>query len=385
MKIINWQYSMSTHQFYMWKAFQELTGSEILFFLEKPADFQTKMVSLDDLRNVGEVVFSSGSRWKFIISMLKKNPQAVHVFGGFRNSWYFIPSILYALSHDIKCAVMNEPYAVSPVGYFREESGGLSRLKVEARPLFYRALAFLLRMAEKHTPLCALPLSLLASRQFEKAGFPSQTIYPFGYFVPRQPLEISAFQPEGTGFRMIFVGSLLTTKGLDIASEAVEKLNQNGLEVSLDVYGPGSPEPFIRQPSACVHYKGALDPKQVQPVISRYDILILPSRHDGWGVVVNEALLQGVPVIVSDHVGAKCLIESNGAGVVFQSENVEDLVRKLERIIHQPACLDEMRRNALLAGDSISTEASAKYLQDVFQYHFFQKGQRPSALWTGGL
>ena len=383
MKIVNWQYSMSTHQFYMWKAFQKLSGCEILFVLEKTADFQTKLVDVAELREVGDVLFPERNRLSFALSLLKGNQQAIHVFGGFRNSWYFLPTIVYALFHDVKCAVMNEPYAVSPVGYFREESGVFSRLKVAGRPLFYRLLASVLNSASRKTPLCALPLSLLAADQFEKAGFPPRGIYPFGYFVPRQTPDNIKDRQNASGLKMIFVGSLLQTKGLDIAIKAVEQLFREGKGISLNVYGPGSPERFIPEASSCVFYKGVLDPRQVQTIISQYDALILPSRHDGWGVVVNEALLQGVPVIVSDHVGAKCLIEASGAGLVFQSENAEDLAGKLQGLIDTPERITEMGRCALAAGNAILPEASAKYLLDVFDHHFFQKGVRPSALWTG--
>ncbi len=116
--------------------------------------------------------------------------------------------------------------------------------------------------------------------------------------------------------------------------------------------------------------------------MAQYDLLILPSRHDGWGVVVNEALLQGVPVIASDRVGAKCLIESSGAGLIFKSENTEELTLKLKELIRQPSLFVEMCRKAESVGNDISPEIGARYLLDVFLYHFYDEGQRPSGLWT---
>ncbi len=76
-----------------------------------------------------------------------------------------------------------------------------------------------------------------------------------------------------------------------------------------------------------------------QGELSRYyhiaDILVLPSRQEEtWGLVVNEALLHGVPCVVSDQVGcAPDLIEPGETGEIFKSGSVRDLNRALIRCL----------------------------------------------------
>ena len=87
--------------------------------------------------------------------------------------------------------------------------------------------------------------------------------------------------------RLIFVGALLKRKGLDVAVNAIHILNQQGIKVTLDVYGSGDPRSFIPKDLDNVTYKGVIATEKAQGVIAQYDALLLPSRHDGWGVVVN--------------------------------------------------------------------------------------------------
>lgn len=48
---------------------------------------------------------------------------------------------------------------------------------------------------------------------------------------------------------------------------------------------------------------------EIPHIMENHDILILPSLHDGWGAVVNEAITMGLYIITSDKCGAKALIK----------------------------------------------------------------------------
>jgi len=63
------------------------------------------------------------------------------------------------------------------------------------------------------------------------------------------------------------------------------------------------------------------------------DVLICPSREDPYPLVVIDALMHGCPVVLSDHVGQKDLIENGKNGYVFESENPQDLAEKLGKMI----------------------------------------------------
>jgi glycosyltransferase involved in cell wall biosynthesis len=383
MKIVNWQVSMSNQQFYMWKAVKAFLDEEFILIINDLQDVNPhKSITANSLNTLGEVVLLEESNLKMCLDFLNRYRDAVHVFNGFRNAWYFFPLILYGIVHNVKVAVMNEPYSISPFGYTSEEGIWRARSKVMVRPFLYRLMALLLNAFIRQVQPCILPISLIAFEQLEKVGFDPKIMYPFGYFEPKSSSCSVRYDRQPESFNLIYVGLLIKRKGLDIAIQTVESLHSRGFSISLDIYGPGQPERFIAAESNCVHYKGLIPQSDVQATISKYDMLILPSRHDGWGTVVNEALLQGVPVVVSDRVGAKCLVENSGAGIVFVSEDSADLAHKLEELILEPLRLDGMRHRASEVGQAISPEAGAQYLMDVFQYHFYHHGQRPIALWS---
>jgi glycosyltransferase involved in cell wall biosynthesis len=188
----------------------------------------------------------------------------------------------------------------------------------------YRAYALILK--RKISGVFAI--SKRAVVQYQAAGIAPAKLFPFGYFVPRiadtviHPAQSSS--PQESALRIVFVGSLIARKGLDILIEAVRSAHILGHDISLDVFGPGDPKAFSFDGQR-VRYCGRIPFGKTQEVVASYDLLVLPSRYDGWGVVVNEALCAGVPVICSDQVGAGVVIEKFGAGAKFSSGDSRSL------------------------------------------------------------
>jgi glycosyltransferase involved in cell wall biosynthesis len=285
----------------------------------------------------------------------------------------------------VKTATLNEPYSIGFDGYFHDEPFVISRLKVKMRPILYRLTASLIKGISRGKQPCIFTLSLIAREQFIRAGFDERTLFPFGYFVARKNNVGMPKKEEKSDLKLVFVGALIKRKGVDIAVQAVETLYKKGYQISFDLYGSGDPSIFCSPSSACVHYKGVIPLGEAQSVIAQYDLLMLPSRHDGWGLVVNEALLQGVPVIVSDHVGAKCLVETSGSGLIFRNNDLDDLAIKIESVLLNSNKLKILKQNALEMAPQISPEVAAQYLVDVFKDYFFENnlGVKPNAIWCG--
>jgi glycosyltransferase involved in cell wall biosynthesis len=385
MKVVLWAPDIIFHDSETWTAFQSLAKEPIRVMvwdlLSKTRRDQGWIAQQYDALNIE--ILSRKHWWSQGRGIIQSNPDAIHVFIGFWTIRAFFPLFLYALSHGVKTAVFNEPYATSFVGYTREESFIISWLKVKMRPILYRLTALMIKVLSKDDLPCFFSISLLAKEQFIHAGFNERAIFPFGYFISRQNEVMAPKKNGGDGLKLVFVGALLKTKGLDIAVQAVETLYEKGFNVSFDIYGTGDPGLFFSPASACVRYKGVIPQGEAQKVIAQYDLLVLPSRHDGWGVVVNEALLQGVPVIVSDRVGAQCLIETSGAGMIFRHDDPDDLATEIESILNDINKLKLLRQNALELAPQILPEIAAKYLLDVFNFYFFDQGKRPDAIWCG--
>jgi glycosyltransferase involved in cell wall biosynthesis len=383
MEIFFWTPGLDHLHLYTWKAIQSKIDRKITYVLTEPENHARKRQGWKaaDLSML-DITMVKGKGWLHqSVNIIRQNPDAIHVFMGFWTDSRLFPLMVYAANHEIKTAVISEQYSTSPVGYMEEEKYIIARSKVILRPFLYRFAAIILKfVSNKKKQVCIFSVSPQAQEQYIKAGFDKNTIFPFGYFVPKMIFSINEYE-RTTRLRLVFVGVLLKRKGLDIAVSAIQKINQNGIKVTLDVYGSGDPIGFIPKDSNAITYKGIIPPEQAQAVIAQYDALLLPSRHDGWGVVVNEALLQGIPAIVSDHVGAKCLIEGNGAGLIFESENVDDLANQLIKLIETPGLLDNIRLNAENIYKYILPEVAAQYFINALEYHFYDVGTRPQALW----
>jgi glycosyltransferase involved in cell wall biosynthesis len=381
MEVIYWGLTLDHTQSFTWDEL-EMLGVDVLYVLQyliHPVRMKQgwKNLNLGDRR----VKLLKPKGWlNQGTQIIDRYPHAINVFFGFWGRGRFLPLILYALFRKRKVAIIQEPYSISLTGYDKEESLISAWIKVNLRPMLYKIYALLLKVFSRGSKPCVLAISLIGKDQFSHIGFDQDTIFPFGFFVPKG--EGVVLTKAKSQLHLVYVGALIKRKGLDIITRAINAVNQEDIRVFLDVYGPGNADLYFSPSSKIIQYKGIVAPEEAQSVMSHYDALVLPSRHDGWGMVIVEALLQGIPCIVSDRVGAKCLVEASGAGMIFRNEDVNGLVEILENLVSNPKTLDYLREMAGRTEERILPKTSAIYLKNVFDFHFSGIGERPRALWT---
>jgi glycosyltransferase involved in cell wall biosynthesis len=140
----------------------------------------------------------------------------------------------------------------------------------------------------------------------------------------------------------LFCGQMIARKGLDLLLAAFDRLVATGANVQLLLIGREADLPrFIQAVSASarerIRYEGFQAPESLPEYFGKSDVFVLPSRHDGWGVVVNQALAAGLPVITSDAVGAGLDLVENGVnGMCVPANDVESLYRALETVAASP-------------------------------------------------
>ena len=272
--------------------------------------------------------------------------------------------ILLATWLNLEFYLISEPYCPIAQGYFSDGAKLVGRLKAFVRPFVYRAYALMLK--QKISGVFAI--SARAVAQYQEAGIAPAKIFTFGYFVPgiayavTRPVQSSS--PQESLMRVVFVGSLIAIKGLDILIEAVRNANSSSHAISLDVFGPGDPKAFSFD-GYQVRYCGQIPFGKTQDVVASYDLLVLPSRYDGWGVVINEALCAGVPVVCSDHVGAGVLVDKFGVGAIFASGNSHALAALLAKLASDRCRLKVMREATVKAAAAIQPDVAAAYMLRV--------------------
>lgn len=128
-----------------------------------------------------------------------------------------------------------------------------------------------------------------------------------------------------------FVGSEAPFKGLPLLKKVISAINNDGLKesVSLSVYGGKS---GVDNNLPNVFYKGRFESGQIETVYESMDLLIVPSIcYETFSLTALEALQFGVPVAVSNTVGAKDIVSQYSPQFVFSS--FEELLRLIKSLI----------------------------------------------------
>lgn len=121
--------------------------------------------------------------------------------------------------------------------------------------------------------------------------------------------------------RFIFIGRIAPEKNLPLLFRAFESS-----PFYLDVIGGDISRLIDAKKHPNIRALGAIDNANLGGFLRGYTALILPSRSETWGLVVEEALLCGTPAVVSENVGcARDLVEDFDAGVVFKNDDLDSL------------------------------------------------------------
>ena len=131
----------------------------------------------------------------------------------------------------------------------------------------------------------------------------------------------------------LYVGRYVHAKGLDVLMAAYTKYRRICRDPwDLVCVGTGADATALE--GVCgVEDRGFVQPNDLPTLMAECSAFILPSRHEPWGVVVQEAASAGLPLICSSTVGATVhLLQDYYNGFLFQSEDVDSLVDGMRRM-----------------------------------------------------
>lgn len=187
-------------------------------------------------------------------------------------------------------------------------------------------------------------------------------VVPFVYCVER---PAATGQPVEGPLRVCYVGSLSRRKNVGVLLKAAA-----GLPLTLDIYGDGE-ERAMLEAYAKAHgvdgaaaFHGKVRMGDVAALMQRHDVLVLPSRYDGWGAVVNEALMSGVYAVCSDRCGARLLLADERRGLVFKTNDAHSLRACLQHCLDRKDSLRQGVAERRAWADCIGGKAVATYMVD---------------------
>ncbi len=139
-------------------------------------------------------------------------------------------------------------------------------------------------------------------------------------------------------FVFVFVGKHVTIKRPMLLVEAATLARRRGAPAALLFAGSGELTGALRQRArelgVPAHFTGFLNQTELWRAYLPADAFVLPSDYESWGLVINEALLFGLPVIVSDQVGCgPDLVIEGETGFLF-SGGAEGLADVMTRLLH---------------------------------------------------
>jgi glycosyltransferase involved in cell wall biosynthesis len=197
-------------------------------------------------------------------------------------------------------------------------------------------------------------------------GMPRERIFPFTYFLPEPTVAPRVAVQDGK-FRTLYVGSLIELKRVDLLIDAVAALG--AISVELEIVGNGPLEESLRARAVNrglpVRWLGRKEISEIPALMAEADCLVLPSRYDGWGAVVSEALMVGTPAICSDACGAAGVVRVSGAGGVFPTGNMGALASLLKRTVSQGRQTPERRMELAGWARCLGANAGADYLARI--------------------
>lgn len=124
-------------------------------------------------------------------------------------------------------------------------------------------------------------------------------------------------------------------KGQDLIIKAVAEMNG---EVEIDFIGVGSSINYLKSLvtelgiNNHVHFLGKKSQEYIKNNLYKYDLFVQPSRYEGFGLTVAEAMAAQVPVLVSSGQGPTEITCGNKYGWTFENGNINDLICKLHYI-----------------------------------------------------
>lgn len=184
------------------------------------------------------------------------------------------------------------------------------------------------------------------SHLIETLGVPAEKIK-----VVRSGIRIQDFHPKlpvdgRRRTRFLTVARLHPVKGLDIMLKAVARLADRRWDWV--IVGEGPQRASLQAESDrlglgdCVRFLGARVHEDLPSIYREADVFVLPSRSEGLGVVLIEAMACGLPIVASRVGGIPEVAQEGSGAFLFEPGDAEELAAALQRFLQDPTLATRM-------------------------------------------
>ena len=336
--------AMNHHQYPFCDSMSKAEGVTFHFIATKPIAQERLKIGFKDLNNSREYIvrpYESDNEYKRAMKIANESDFVIYGSAPFEY-------IKDRIKHKKWTFIYSERL-------FKETRGGdfLNIKTISACILRY--------FFASHKKLRLLCSSAFSSNDYKFFRFKKNQAYKWGYFPPKSSLSYDEIEKKKEQTSIIWIGRFIDWKHPELAIGLAEKLKSNGVGFKMKLIGDGSLLNEMKNKmqaqnlSEYVTFTGAVSTDIARDEMEKSEILISTSDHnEGWGAIINEGMASGCAVVGSHLMGSvPYLIQDNENGCIFESENTEDLYKKVKLLLEDNDTCKKLGKNAY---QSISNE-----------------------------
>lgn len=186
-------------------------------------------------------------------------------------------------------------------------------------------------------------------------------------FVSYLTVDINKYLREKSSYggkQLLYVGSLIQRKGLDLLLPALARTSD---DIVLVIVGEGQEKELLMEQAKelgiaeRIVFKGYVEGEPLRELYGSSDVFILPTREDCFGLVILEAMCASLPVISSKYAdGAFDLVEEGENGYIVDPEDETGFAKVIEEIFADEERLAQMGKKSFAKAHEFAFEEVAK-------------------------
>ncbi|WP_298421470.1 glycosyltransferase family 4 protein [uncultured Kordia sp.] len=190
--------------------------------------------------------------------------------------------------------------------------------------------------------------SLFLKTKFEAHGYTNLVHIPNNIELNDYPFK----ERKQVKARLLWVRSFAEIYNPTMAIKVVNVLKNKGLEVELCMVGPEKDDSFTKTKTVAkelnieVTFTGKLSKHDWISRAKAYDIFINTTNFDNMPVSLIEAMALGMPIVSTNVGGIPFLIENLKDGLLVESNNVNEMVKAIEKLIKSPELVQKLTKQA---------------------------------------
>lgn len=192
-----------------------------------------------------------------------------------------------------------------------------------------------------------------------------RAMFPGGNFTYWQiPFEKSAAAaaPSPRPGRLLYIGTVERRKGVDLLVEAMSLLKKRGVECSLRAVGKIKDEAMYREladrvtaESLDVEFLGFVDDSVKARLVAGADVFVFPSRQEGYGMALCEAMTDGLPVVCFDNSAMPYTVRDGANGFLVPDGDTAAFADRVARIVTDRPLRARLSQGALDTAGGLMT------------------------------